>query len=52
MVRRPVLYLPSLRQAALSAPIAFIGAGLLSLLAAYGAAVLIENLSARAVKSR
>lgn len=52
MVRRPVLYLPSLRQAALSAPIAFIGAGLLSLLTAYGAALLIENLSARVVKSR
>jgi OOP family OmpA-OmpF porin len=51
MVKSPALYLPSLRKAALSAPIAFLGAGLLAVLTAYGAATLIESLSARAVKS-
>lgn len=51
MVKRPKLYLPSLRKAALSAPAAFLGAALLAVLTAYGAAVLIETISARAVKS-
>lgn len=52
MVKRPAFYLPSLRKAALSAPIAFIGAAGLAVLTAYGAAVLIETVSARAVKSQ
>ncbi len=52
MVKRPAIYLPSLRQAALSGPAAFVAAGLLSLLVAYGAALLIERLSTSAVKSR
>lgn len=51
MVKRTAFYLPSLRKAALSAPIAFIAAGLLSLLTAYGAVLLIERLSAQGVKS-
>ena len=51
MVKRPALYLPSLRKAALSAPIAFVGAACLAVLGAYGAAVLIETVSARAVKT-
>lgn len=52
MVKRPAFYLPSLRKAALSAPIAFIGAACLAVLTAYGAAVLIETVSARAVKTQ
>ena len=51
MVKRPAFYLPSLRKAALSAPIAFVFASLLSLVVAYGAALLIERVSAQAVKS-
>lgn len=51
MVKRPALYLPSLRKAALAAPIAFIAAAGLAVLTAFGASVLIETVSARAVKT-
>jgi OOP family OmpA-OmpF porin len=51
MVKRPALYLPSLRRAAQSAPIAFLGAGCLAVLTAYGAVNLIETVSGRSVKT-
>ncbi len=52
MSQRPKLYLPSLRLAAVMAPLVFIAAGGLFMAVAFGLALIIENVSASAVKSR
>ncbi len=51
MALKPNIYLPSLRLAAVAAPLVFVAAGLLFLAVAYGASLLIERVSASAVKS-
>jgi OOP family OmpA-OmpF porin len=52
MSQKPKLYLPSLRLAAVMAPLVFIAAGGVFMAVALGLAIIIENLSASAVKSR
>jgi OOP family OmpA-OmpF porin len=52
MSQKPKLYLPSLRLAAVMAPLVFIAAGGMFMAVALGLAIIIENLSASAVKSR
>lgn len=52
MAKKPSLYLPSLRLAALMAPLVFLAAALLFLAVGYGASALIERISAAAVKSK
>jgi OmpA-OmpF porin, OOP family len=52
MAKKPNLYLPSLRLAALMAPLVFLAAGLFFLAIAYGASTLIERISASSVKSK
>jgi len=52
MAKKPTIYLPSLRLAALMAPLVFLVAGGVFLGVAYGASVLIERVSAAAVKTK
>lgn len=52
MTQKPKLYLPSLRLAAVMAPLVFLAAGLLFLVVAFGLSLVIERVSAAAVKSR
>ena len=52
VVKRPSFHLPQLLASKLLAPTAFVGAGLVSVLIAWGGAVVIEGLSVSAVKSR
>ena len=52
VVKRPSFHLPQLLASRLLAPAAFVGAGLVSVLIAWGGAVVIEGLSVSAVKSR
>lgn len=51
MSKKPKIYLPSLRLAAVMAPLAFIGAGIFFLAVAFGLSLVIERVSAAAVKS-
>ena len=52
MSKKTKIYLPSLRLAGLMAPLAFFAAGLFFMAVAFGLALVIERLSASAVKSR
>ncbi|MDZ7906318.1 MAG: OmpA family protein [Cypionkella sp.] len=52
MTKKAKIYLPSLRLAAVMAPLAFVGAGLLFLIVAFGLSLVIERVSANAVTSR
>ena len=52
MSQRPKFYLPSLRLAAVMAPLVFVGAGMVFLAVAFALALVIENVSATAVKSK
>ncbi len=52
MSKKPKLYLPSLRLAAVMAPLVFIAAGGAFMAVAFGLALVIESVSASAVKSR
>ncbi len=52
VVKRPTFQLPQLLGSRLMAPVAFMAAGLLTVLIAWGAAVSMERLSVSSVKSR
>ncbi len=52
MSLRPKFYLPSLRLAAVMAPLVFVGAGLIFLAVAFALALVIESVSGTAVKSK
>ncbi len=52
MTKKPSLYLPSLRLAAVMAPLVFVAAGLLFLGVAYGLTLVIERVSTAAVTSK